>query len=387
MRIYQIGKNWFSESHGGGSDRVFTALSEHLRDSGDMLHSLVVGNGPQVAAQDVGDGVASSLVVGVSSNDAKLVHRWAALRKHALRTVKSFRPDVITSHFALYALPVLDVIGAHPFVVHFHGPWAQESAMEGESTMKVRLKARMERLVYSRGHRFIVLSPAFRNVLTEQYGVNTDRIHIVPGGVDVAAYDTGLSRSAARKRLGWPTDRPTLLSVRRLVKRVGLEGLIAAMRDVRRTVPDVLLMIAGKGPLRSTLEDMIEDYDLASHVRLLGFVPETDLAATYRAADLSVMPTTALEGFGLSAVESLAAGTPVMATPVGGLPSILSDLSPNLLFERADPDAFPERIISALDGSLSLPSDEACQTYAADRFDWPVIARQTRKVYQVASDC
>jgi glycosyltransferase involved in cell wall biosynthesis len=131
---------------------------------------------------------------------------------------------------------------------------------------------------------------------------------------------------------------------------------------------------------------MIERYDLSSNIRLLGFVPESDLATMYRAADLSVMPTVALEGFGLSAVESLAAGTPVMATPIGGIPSILNDLSPDLLFEHADPAAFPPKLIAALNGSLALPDDRRCQSYAADHFDWSVIARKTQEVYQIAID-
>lgn len=379
MHVYQLGKTWFSEDAGGGSDRVFAALHNHLPGAGVHVHGVVLGDVPL-------NGSTVSNLTSVSSEATGLGSRWRAIRRHVKHTLPAFQPDVVTSHFALYALPVLDMIGAHPFVVHFHGPWAQESAMEGESTMKVRLKARMERLVYSRGHRFIVLSPAFRNVLTERYAVDPERIHVVPGGVNVEAYNTGLSRREARQQMGLPTNRPTLLSVRRLVKRVGLEGLIEAMREVRRSVPDVLLLIAGKGPLRSKLEEMIERYDLSSNIRLLGFVPESDLATTYRAADLSVMPTVALEGFGLSAVESLAAGTPVMATPIGGIPSILNDLSPDLLFEHADPAAFPPKLIAALNGSLALPDDRTCQSYAADHFDWSVIARKTQEVYQVAID-
>lgn len=379
MQIYQLGKTWFSEKAGGGSDRVFAALQEHLPGTNTNVHGVVLGEVPS-------NGSTVNDLAAVSTEDTGLFPRWWAIRRHVKDTLPAFDPDVVTSHFALYTLPVLDIFRDHPFVVHFHGPWAEESAMEGESEIKTRLKAQIERLVYSQGDRFIVLSPAFRNVLSSRYGIDEDRIHIVPGGVDVKAYDTGYSRVEARKYLGWPTDRPIILSVRRLVSRVGLEGLIDSMRRVRRAVPDVLLMIAGKGPLRSKLELMIDDYNLSSNVRLLGFVPETDLATTYRAADLSVMPTMALEGFGLSAVESLAAGTPVIATPVGGIPSILHNLSPDLLFEDTDPRVFPPQLIAALTGSLNLPDARTCQSYAAEHFDWPVIARQTQVVYQAAAD-
>ena len=74
---------------------------------------------------------------------------------------------------------------------------------------------------------------------------------------------------------------------------------------------------------------------LQDHVRLLGHVPEADLPLAYRAADLTVMPTASLEGFGLSVIESLAAGTPVLATPVGGMLDILPPLGEQLVLEGA----------------------------------------------------
>jgi glycosyltransferase involved in cell wall biosynthesis len=115
------------------------------------------------------------------------------------------------------------------------------------------------------------------------------------------------------------------------------------MRTVRRIHPEVLLLIAGKGPLHDALSARIEDLGLQRHVRLLGYVPDADLALAYRAADLSVVPTVALEGFGLITVESLAAGTPVLVTPVGGLPETVQALAPNLILPAAtDPSFAPQ---------------------------------------------
>jgi len=254
--------------------------------------------------------------------------------------------------------------------------------MEGESSSKVAVKRWIESRVYRRSDRFIVLSEAFRNILIREYEIDGEDIEIVPGGVDVDLFDTGLSRREARIRLNWPTDRPILLAVRRLVHRVGLGPLIEALTMIRREVPDVLLMIAGKGPLRASLEQMAHSMGLDDHVRFLGFVPDADLPSAYRAADLSVMPTQGLEGFGLSAVESLAAGTPVAVTPIGGLPSIVSGLSEALIFHDSGVPALAQRLTGLLDGSILLPTSENCQSHARDHFDWSVIANQTRSVYQ-----
>jgi glycosyltransferase involved in cell wall biosynthesis len=236
--------------------------------------------------------------------------------------------------------------------------------------------------VYRRADRFIVLSSAFRQVLTTRYGVDEGDVRIVPGGVNATRFDTGRTRRSAREALGWPTDRPIILSVRRLVQRVGLDLLIEAIDQVRQRHRDVLLYIAGKGPLREALAQQIQERGLANHAQLLGFVPDEDLPLAYRAANLSVVPTIAHEGFGLIVVESLAAGTPALVTPVGGLPEVVRDLSPELIMRDASSHSIGEHLTAALHGDLPLPSAEDCRAFAAQNYDWPVIARQTRKVYE-----
>jgi glycosyltransferase involved in cell wall biosynthesis len=289
----------------------------------------------------------------------------------------------MAAHFSLHALPVLDLVGPDlPLVFHFHGPWALESKVEGQGPLRTRLKALIERVVYGRAQRFIVLSAAFRDLLVESYDVSPESVHVVPGGVDVPRFDRPESPSAARRELGWPPDRPIILSVRRLVRRVGLESLVTAMTAVRKHRPEALLLMAGRGPLADALQAQIEAAGLEENVRLLGFVPDEALPLAYRAADLSIMPTRALEGFGLSAVESLAAGTPVLVTPVGGLPEVVRDLSEQLIVASESPAALADRITAVLSGDLDVPSTAACQQYARRRFAWPVIASQVNDVYQ-----
>jgi glycosyltransferase involved in cell wall biosynthesis len=297
-------------------------------------------------------------------------------------TLTAFNPCVVTSHFALYTLPVLDVIRDRPFVVHFHGPWAQESALENEAAWKVALKSQLERTVYRRADRFVVLSEAFRDVLVNSFGVSPARIRIVPGGVDVDRFDVPGSVHDARTRLGLPSDRPIVVSVRRLVQRMGLETLIDAWADVRAQYPDVLLLLAGKGPLAPRLQARIDAHDLQHHVRLLGFVPDEDLPYLYRAADLSIIPTMGLEGFGLISVESLAAGTPVLATPVGGLPEVLGGLSNDLLLPGGTADVLSDAVVQALSGRLNLPSGSECAAFAREQYSWARIAELTRLVYR-----
>jgi glycosyltransferase involved in cell wall biosynthesis len=368
---------WLPEQTGNGLDRVYHSLAQALPGVGVDMTGLVAGS---AAVSQSSSGQVSAFAPDTSSLPARLLGVRRAARDSLAAGV-----DVVAAHFALYTLPLLDLLRDTPLVVHFHGPWALESASEGDSRAKTWLKRTLETRVYRRADRCIVLSEAFRTLLHTTHGVPLDRIHMVPGGVDVDRFAVEDSSQAARARLGWPQDRPILLSVRRLARRMGLENLIEAFATVRQTRPDALLYIAGTGPLRPDLEAQIQDQGLSEHVRLLGFVPDNDLPYTYRAADLSVVPTVQLEGFGLITIESLAAGTPVLVTPVGGLPETVSALSERLVLPDASVEALAGGLTAALRSPASLPSPSSCREYARSTFGWPAIARRTRDVYAEAA--
>jgi glycosyltransferase involved in cell wall biosynthesis len=280
--------------------------------------------------------------------------------------------------------PLLNQIKNLPLVTHFHGPWALESDVETSKTMAIWVKKILEQIVYSKSSNFIVLSQAFSNILHQEYKIPLEKIHIIPGGVDLNYFQIPLSPTEARIKLGWSLDRPILFCVRRLAKRMGLENLIAAIDKVRHYHRDILLYIAGKGALATSLQAQIEELDLTNHIQLLGYVPDEQLPLAYRAANFSVVPTISFEGFGLIVVESLAAGTPVLGTPVGGIPEILQPFSEDLLFEDSSVEKLAQGIIEALSNQRQLPSSQACQAYVEANYAWQAIATQIKSVYKKA---
>ena len=163
---------------------------------------------------------------------------------------------------------------------------------------------------------------------------------------------------------------------------MGLATLISAMDEVRRRVPEALLLIAGQGPVRTTLEAQVADLQLADHVRFLGFVPDTDLPTVYRAADLVIMPSLQLEGFGLTAVEALAAGTPALVTPVGGLPEVVRDLDPCLILDGCAVGQIADGLIRALREPSTLPAGARCTEFVRLNYDWPNVGRAILEVYR-----
>ena len=366
----------WAPSAGNGLDRMFSGLARHLPDTGIQVTGWATG-------QDE-EGMSTDGIHMFSQPSAPLPRRLWAVRNAIQSTEALKTTDLVASHFALYTAPLLDLIEDKPLVVHFHGPWAMESAIEGASSLNVRMKHWLEQQVYQRGDRFIVLSNAFRDVLATEYFVDPSRIDVVPGGVDVERFKPVGSRAAARQVFGLCPHRPIVVCVRRLVTRVGLFSLLDAVDQLRHHEPDLLVLVAGRGPLAGPLNTAIEERGLSRHIRLLGFVPDADLPSLYRAADVSIVPSTHWEGFGLVAAESLAAGTPALVTPIGGLPEVVSPLSDALVLEDNTPTAVAQGLREALRGTRPLPVSEDCYRYARDRFAWPVIADQVHTIYTKA---
>ena len=385
---FHVGMGWFPEQP-GGLNRYYYEAMQHLPAAGVPATGIVAGS-PGVAFASSGQ------VTAFASPTAMLPLRLRRARQAAERAIARNPEAIVVSHFAAYTFPFLDRLaqrragGARSrekaLIVHFHGPWAAESKVEGASKPATWAKKTMERAVYSRASLLLTLSKAFAEVASDMYGVRPERIRVIPGAVEASRFAGGGSGARdvadARARLGWPEGRPVVLAVRRLVRRMGLEELISAATVIRRAMPDALIAIVGKGPLAQELAAKVNDLGLQDYVKLQGFLPDELLPWAYRAATLSVVPSSAWEGFGLVAAESLAAGTPVLVSPVGGLPEVVQGLSARLVLPGvADARLLAEAITAALDGSLPLPDAESCRRFAAANYDWPVVAARLREAY------
>lgn len=346
-----------------------------------------------------GPGDAAAHVDAVTSIDAGVVTRVLAMAR-AVRADRSVRPGrrVVDTHFALLgvlatARPVRG--GDRPLVVHFHGPWAAESATQADGTGAVTasqlVRRAVERSVYRRADLVITLSTAFASLVVERYGVSPWVVAVEPPGVDLERFTPG-PRDDARARLGLPPDRPIVACVRRLVPRTGVDtaveawallipdpGVASAFGAIDRSTP--LLVVAGDGPDRPGLEAWANRTGLApDHIRFLGRVDDDDLPALYRAADLTIVPSRSLEGYGLVTLESLASGVPVVVTGVGGLPEAMAGMAGATVPPDA-PRALADRIAAALDGSRPLPDAAACRD-RAEGHRWDDVARRHLASYR-----
>jgi glycosyltransferase involved in cell wall biosynthesis len=341
---------------------------------GVEVHGLVGGDA-KVAAESGG------IITAFAPVTMPMWWRILKANQAAARLVRAHPGAVLVSHFAPYGIALLAVRGRRRFVVHFHGPWSSESRAEGRGELSVALRGAIERFVYRRADVCVVLSEAFGDLLVREFGVARDRVRVIPGATDVARFTALPPRADARRALGWSEGAPTVLAVRRLVRRMGLDRLIDAAPAILRSFPGVRIYIAGDGPEREALQARIVDRDVASSVTMLGRLTDEQLALAYRAADLSIVPSIALEGFGLIVPESLAAGTPALVTPVGGLPEVVRELSPALILAEADVDSIACGIVEAFEGTRVLPDAATCSDFARARYDWSLAATRTADLY------
>jgi glycosyltransferase involved in cell wall biosynthesis len=345
------GSEWFS-TRPGGLNRYFTDLFGALRDL----------PGTAVTASAFGDPAPG----GVS---------WGPVRGPTWRrTLVAFtekrpapEPHVLDRHFCLYGRPAVGKRGRDPLVVHFHGPWAAESRMAGSRGPGV--KYGLERLRYAGADRFVVLSRHFRELLVDTYRVPEHRVRVIPPGVDLRRF----------RATPAPEGSPTVLCVRRLERRMGIDVLLDAWPAVRATHPGARLAIVGTGSEEAALRERAARPDIAGTARLIGRVDDDTLGRLYSEATVTVVPSVALEGFGLIALESLAAGRAAVVTDCGGLPDAIRGLDPSLVVPPGDGAALAARIDHALRGGV--PDPQRCRAHA-ETFSWRVAAERHTELYR-----
>ncbi|MDB5816033.1 MAG: glycosyl transferase family 1 [Rhodocyclales bacterium] len=168
-------------------------------------------------------------------------------------------------------------------------------------------------------------------------GIAPETTHVMRNGVDLVRFSP-LNADDMRRQLNLPAG-PLLLSVGHLIERKGHHIAIEALQHL----PRVSLAIIGEGGERAALEKLVAQLGLAERVRLVGAIPNTELARWYSAADALILASSR-EGWANVLLESMACGTPVVATRIWGTPEVVQNENVGALVDRRDGAAFAEAI-------------------------------------------
>ena len=204
----------------------------------------------------------------------------------------------------------------------------------------------------------IAVSAALKAALVE-LGAPDAKVTVLRNGVDTTLFHPPADRAAARAALG--LTGPTLISVGLLIDRKGHHRTIQAMEKL----PGYTLLIAGDGPDRGALQSQIDRLGLSDRVRLLGARPHAELPGLFGAADASVL-SSSREGWANVLLESMACGTPVVASNIWGNPEVVRTAAAGVITQENTPDGIVEGVRRLF---ASLPAREATRAYA-EPFSW-----------------
>lgn len=287
-------------------------------------------------------------------------------------------PQLTVTHHAYFGRAF--AAAPAPRVYMFHGPWHLEfrARRPGRAARVLRCLQpalahwfyREERRALQAADRVFVVSRFFENKVREWHRGVLREVQAISAGVDEQRFDQWPDRAELRREFGLAPEDFLFLTLRRLDTRMGLHLLLDAFTRIAPAFPSARLWMAGKGPEREAIENRIRRDRLERQVRLLGFLPESELPRILNAADCTMMPSLDLEGFGLATVESLACGTPVLGSDAGATPEILRDLDADLVFPAGSVDAAAAAMQGVLKGTIRLPDREECRRYVLERYRW-----------------
>ena len=282
-----------------------------------------------------------------------------------------------------------------PLVYIFHSPWHQEYLFRrgkhrpGRRFFSAMIRQAIERLCVSNADKVVTLSQYMREKLYAVHGLQPEKSVVIPGGVDLQRFTPPKDRLRAKQEVGFPAGVIHLLTVRNLEPRMGLDNLLESLRMIPAGSPAVHLTIVGEGPQRDILRKMISEKRLEKRVTMTGTVSTAALIKHYGAADFFVLPTRDLEGFGLVTPESMACGTPVVGTPVGGTKEILSKFEPGFLFADNSPRAIAAGI-ERMARQYDLNDDayrqlrKRCREFVEENYAWDRHVRELVSVLMSA---
>ena len=375
------------DTDAGGQNVHVAALAAHLAGLGCQVTVSTRADAPELPPRvRMAPGVAVEHVVAGPLVPVAKDRMWRYMPDFARalrRRWATRRPDIVHAHFWMSGWAALEaartLTDPPPCVQTFHALGVVKRRHQGEADTSPGDRARVEAQLLREADHVVATC---RDEVDELAGLggDTDRITIVPCGIDPTAFrPTG---PAAPPRRGGHR----IVVVSRLVPRKGIDDVIAALPRL----PGTELLVAGGPPAdrlhadpeARRLRDLAVRLGVGDHVRLLGAVARPDVPALLRSADV-VVCVPWYEPFGIVPLEAMACGVPVVGSAVGGLLDTVAHRSTGLLVPPRDPDAIAGAIHRLLDNpSLRGRMGEEAAARVRQHFTWEQVACSTLDVYE-----
>jgi glycogen(starch) synthase len=239
----------------------------------------------------------------------------------------------------------------------------------------------VERWITNRADKVIACSYYMREQIADIFGVEEERVAVIPNGIDPEDLQPHQGPGLDRLRAEFAApDEKLVLLVGRLVYEKGFQLALEAMPRLIEAVPGTRFLVAGSGTHEEELREQAAELGLMDHGTFLGWIGDDVLHSLYRIADVCVVPSI-YEPFGLVALEAMASDCPCIVADTGGLREVVPHNEAGLRFEARDPRALGEMV------ERVLTDPGLCDRLVAEgsehilRFDWADVAESTVAVY------
>ncbi|MEO0965472.1 MAG: glycosyltransferase family 4 protein [Planctomycetota bacterium] len=303
------------------------------------------------------------------------------------KLTRTLQPDLVHTHSSKAG--ILARVAAHhargnqrhPRIVHtVHGlPFH-----DGNAALKNRLYIALEAFAAARCDHLIAIAPQMVEAFALHDIATSSDFSVIPSGIDHRYFIDQANATTvpnAKAMLGLPTHAPTVGLIARLDPYKGHRDLVAAAPAILQRVPDAQFVFLGDGYDRPAIEQAVADSPHADRFRFLGLVPWRDMPAAYKACDVVTLPSQQ-EGQSRVLAEALCCGCPIVATDVGGIPSICIDGQTGRLVPLDDVPALANAIADQLtDRPAAQRMTAAGRDLIADKFSAEKMNRDLLALY------
>lgn len=308
----------------------------------------------------------------------------AAASALALRLHRQKRFDLLHAHWALPSGAIAGIVArltCLPLVISLHG--SDVYVME-----RNRLYAAVARSGFRRASAVTACSEDLRRRAAAM-GLEATRVSVIPYGVDAARYASGHG-SRLRRRLGVPDSARVIGALGRLVHKKGFSSLLSAMPRVLGDVPDAYCVIGGEGDMREALTTQAERLGVGQRVLFPGHIHWQDTPDYYAMCDVVAVPSIVdvqgnVDGLPNVLLEAMASGRAVVASRVGGIPSVIEDDVNGMLVPAGDEESLASRLRMTLrDPELRGRLGARAHESMARSHDWSAVAERVASIYACA---
>jgi glycogen synthase len=383
MKILMLSWEYPPKSVGGLSNHVFY-LSKSLSALGHEVHVITCGDVNATIEEKNGVKVHTVVPYCIDSEDfAKWVmHLNFAMVEEAVKLINSKgKFDIIHGHdwLSAYAAKVLKGSYSIPMVCTIHA--TEHGRNNGIRTEMQRYISSAEWMLTYDAWKVIACSDYMKGEIHNVFNTPLDKLSVIPNGVE----DDELSKDediASFRRQYAKDDEKIVLYVGRHVYEKGIQFLIEAAPDIISHYGNVKFIIAGKGPMTEELKDKAKYLGLGDKVIFTGYIDDTERAMFYRAADAAVVPSL-YEPFGISALEAMSAGCPVLVSDIGGLKDIVEHKVNGIKLMPGSKDSIRDNILELLNNKLlSSEVSENGIRLVNERYLWDKVALCTVELYE-----